>query len=519
MSKKKGMCIAHLNISTLPGHFDEFQSIMYGNSYDIMGLAETRLDYYIPDHDVGIPNYTLYRNDRYRGGGGVAAFVKQTPNFTHIIRNDLMPKELEIIVLEIKQTSTKPFLVIVWYRPPDTKMELFDHIERVIQSCELEGKEIVMIGDMNCDVIAPIPSCYTNRLRNVETSYHLHQVITEPTRVTEKSSTLIDHIYVPDVNKVNDSGVIHTGISDHSLVFVNIGKNTKKRVRDKKAPWLTDDIIKLMRERDCLKKKAIKTGLSKDWSDFRSMKNRVNYEIKHSKKSYVANSIQTNSNNTKQVWNTIRQIIPGKSKGTSITCIKGVNGNETEPKDIANIMNTFFANIGPDLAAKIPNACADGQLVNERMPHSRESFMFQPVSHQYVLSKLRSLPEGKATGTDDLPSKLIKMAAASIVEPIAYLINLSLESGIFPDAWKNARICPIYKGGDATDPEFMLMGSRQRLAVVKDHDINVNINGVKLRQVHNCKHLGVIVDDSMTWHDQVAQNLTSVKLQDSLVRE
>ncbi|XP_072018264.1 uncharacterized protein [Amphiura filiformis] len=259
-----------------------------------------------------------------------------------------------------------------------------------------------------------------------------------------------------------------------------------------------------MRERDCLKKKAIKTGLSKDWSDFRSMKNRVNYEIKHSKKSYVANSIQTNSNNTKQVWNTIRQIIPGKSKGTSITCIKGENGNETEPKDLANIMNTFFANIGPDLAAKIPNACADGQLVNERMPHSSESFMFQPVSHQYVLSKLRSLPEGKATGTDDLPSKLIKMAAASIVEPIAYLINLSLESGIFPDAWKNARICPIYKGGDATDPEFMLMGSRQRLAVVKDHDINVNINGVKLRQVHNCKHLGVIVDDSMTWHDQLS---------------
>jgi len=227
--QKKGLCIAHLNIATLPGHYDEFKFLMHGNSYDIMGLSETRLDYYIPDKNVSIPNYTLYRNDRKRDGGGVAVFVKQTPSYTHILRNDLMPNELEIIVLEIKPSNSKSFFVIMWYRPPDTKMELFDHIEKVMQNVELEGKDIIMIGAMNCDVIAPNPCCYTKRLSNIETGYHLHQVITEPTRITENTSTLIDHIYVPDVNKVVDSGVIHIGISDHSLVFVNtsIGTHTK----------------------------------------------------------------------------------------------------------------------------------------------------------------------------------------------------------------------------------------------------------------------------------------------------
>ena len=44
--QKKGLCIAHLNIATLPGHYDEFKFLMHGNSYDIMGLSETRLDYY-----------------------------------------------------------------------------------------------------------------------------------------------------------------------------------------------------------------------------------------------------------------------------------------------------------------------------------------------------------------------------------------------------------------------------------------------------------------------------------------
>ena len=47
------------------------------------------------------------------------------------------------------------------------------------------------------------------------------------------------------------------------------------------------------------------------------------------------------------------------------------------------------------------------------------------------------------------------------------------------------------------------MGTRPRLAAVKDREVNVNINGEKLKQVHNCKHLGVIVDESLTWHEQV----------------
>ena len=71
------MQIAHLNIVTLPGHFDEFISLMQDNEFDIMSLSETRLDEYdITDNELCIDDYVLYRNDRNRKGGGVAAYVK-----------------------------------------------------------------------------------------------------------------------------------------------------------------------------------------------------------------------------------------------------------------------------------------------------------------------------------------------------------------------------------------------------------------------------------------------------------
>ena len=49
----------------------------------------------------------------------------------------------------------------------------------------------------------------------------------------------------------------------------------------------------------------------------------------------------------------------------------------------------------------------------------------------------------------------------------------------------------------------MLMGSIPRLAAIKGRDINVNINGVRIQQVQKCKHLGLVVDQFMSWCDQV----------------
>ena len=51
--------------------------------------------------------------------------------------------------------------------------------------------------------------------------YGLQQLISEPTRITPTSSTLIDLIYANCVDKIACSGVRHTAISDHSMVFAH----------------------------------------------------------------------------------------------------------------------------------------------------------------------------------------------------------------------------------------------------------------------------------------------------------
>ena len=53
---------------------------------------------------------------------------------------------------------------------------------------DTEDKEIIFIGDFNCDWSLPLEQrhLYTNKLNNITNTYQLEQIIKEPIRVTEK---------------------------------------------------------------------------------------------------------------------------------------------------------------------------------------------------------------------------------------------------------------------------------------------------------------------------------------------
>ena len=57
----------------------------------------------------------------------------------------------------------------------------------------------------------------------------------------------------------------------------------------------------------------------------------------------------------------------------------------------------------------------------------------------------------KSTGLDNIPAKALRIASSTIAPSLTFIFNLSLSSGIFIDDWKNARVCPAYKGNDRRD--------------------------------------------------------------------
>ena len=70
---------------------------------------------------------------------------------------------------------------------------------------------------------------------------------------------------------------------------------------------------------------------------------------------------------------------------------------------------------------------------------------FREITIDEVINCVASIPRNITTGLDQIPASTIKDSFTNI-------LNLSLSSGKIPDVWENARVTPIHKGGDASNP-------------------------------------------------------------------
>ena len=139
------------------------------------------------------------------------------------MRSDVPVDDLEIICIDVEPPKSKPFLVLAWYRPPSDPVASFDKLEKVLSYLDKEGKEIILLGDTNCDLTTKQADQHIdNDTRHVTSLYELfsfNQLIKEPTRVTLDTSSIIDHIATTRARNIVKSGVHEVSMSDHYMVY------------------------------------------------------------------------------------------------------------------------------------------------------------------------------------------------------------------------------------------------------------------------------------------------------------
>ena len=97
-----------------------------------------------------------------------------------------------------------------------------DYLESLYLRCKdvcdnLDRNQCIIMGDFNINLISR--EDHGNDLLRLTETYGLLQLIMTPTRITNTSSTLIDHIYTNISSYCIQSGCIEAGISDHLPVY------------------------------------------------------------------------------------------------------------------------------------------------------------------------------------------------------------------------------------------------------------------------------------------------------------
>ena len=232
---RKGINMGFLNVQGLSSKFSEIDILLTAKDNEnvhIFSMCETKLNSSKLTSAFRIPGFHLpFRKDNYtNGGGGILVYVKD-----HIIakrREDLELNDIACLWLEISPNKGKSFLLGSLYRNPTERVEWLDRFEQFCESALNEGKEIILFGDFNKDLLNP----NANREWLILTeSLGLSQLVTQPTRVTNNTSTMIDHIYSTHEENLSKVDVCKIGISDHFAVFCNRKLNSNYKRNSHKS--------------------------------------------------------------------------------------------------------------------------------------------------------------------------------------------------------------------------------------------------------------------------------------------
>ena len=163
---QRGMAIASLNINGLRNHLDEIKFLLNGKGIHILALNETKLDGSIPKDLNEISGYQQRRIDRTCNGGRVSLYVKDSIKMTP--RVDVPSEGLERLCVEISTLKSQPFLVAAWYRPPSDSVDFFNKLGKALAFLDKESKEIILLGDTNCDLVnKPINQTPDNNAKHI----------------------------------------------------------------------------------------------------------------------------------------------------------------------------------------------------------------------------------------------------------------------------------------------------------------------------------------------------------------
>ena len=251
---------------------------------------------------------------------------------------------------------------------------------------------------------------------------------------------------------VNDQvKILLDKVNDILNVMAPIRKLSKREIKLKQNPWITQGLLKSMRDRDKMYKQFTKeTDPVKKHGFFTTYKQKRNLIItllRQSKASYFASFFEENKNDAKKTWEGIRDIVNiSKKNRTSPSKLVFQNNVFTETDKMAEAYNNFFVNIGKTVEDKIPQVPQHFSSFLEN--NVQNSIFLTSVDDKEVLSMLHKLNSSKSCGPSSISTNLLKTHADLFCEPIKMVINNSFLEGKFPDLLKIANVCPIFKKSD-----------------------------------------------------------------------
>lgn len=458
---------------------------------------------------TGYNSLHAVRNDRRGGGVALFArqdlMLKHRPDLD-TFTPDLESVFAEITL----PNSSNFVVGVLYRPPNGNHEYFLGALQNTLNIIQRQRKKCYILGDFNIDMLPTSVNAMMTDFLDVMHAHTFIALIDCVTRVDGHSSTLLDQIFTNDLSASHESAVIVADISDHYPVlcvsdiicnkraatrfctrnFSDVNKarfidlihsqnwdvvladsdaqsaydallssvlrhydtafpvTEKTRLNRESNPWITTELKRTIKLKNSLYRRYKRRPTVFNEISYKNTRNRLRRDIAIAKRVYYQGLIEQNQNHMKKLWQVLRELTGVKSRASSSTTGEFVvDGEPTRNKKlIADSFNEYFVDVGPSLAAKVPQS----NSTPEHYLHGNysQSIFLAPVTQTEVMNCVMKLKSSSAPGQDSLKSEIVKTVAPELAAPLAHVINLCFETGIVPQQMKMGLVTPVHKGGD-----------------------------------------------------------------------
>jgi len=204
------------------------------------------------------------------------------------------------------------------------------------------------------------------------------------------------------------------------------------------------------KDRNCSLKLAPDTReamRARDWARhhsgkgvYRQLRNRALRLVRRDR--LQGNLARVRKGGSRAAWQIVREV-DGTVKSGLLPLPRGC----TSSSEAAQAANNFYRQKILDLRSKIAPPSGYPGTAPPSGGKESSSFSFQPIGASQLKAAARALQAKRACGVDGIPITVIKAGLPSLTLPLVHLANTIINSGRWPETWKEATVVPVLKPG------------------------------------------------------------------------
>ena len=508
---QKSLTCMTLNPRSMRNKLEKIETLLHRlYLVDIIAISETWLEPSEVNY-FNINNYASIHVHRDKSGGCAALYIHNTWSFKILNK---VQEEHSILTVEIKKGNIN-ITVVALYNPNNNNTpQMIIDLENILSV--YSGRKMLVTGDFNVNMLGS-KDPYATPLADLLKSYGLYlcnRIF--PTRVTKKTSSLLDHMYsnIYELNHV--LGTIENDLSDHRILVTNISNSNSQRstennlVSNKENVHLIDyNKINLYFECELFNNES-----DNPEEHYQNLLLHINKALEYSTKvqkrpksqskrykpvapwinSSLLKTIQKrdaifsklkkhpDNVNLREEYKHIRNIVTQEKRKTKSEFYrqkfsKSLNNTKTFWKTVNEVIsNTSKCSSPRDIQIREKGEIVPQKLIPEifnkfftsigsqltkstdisntkvQTQMSYSSFFLGPVTSFEVSKTITSLKFKHNITKDNITNKLLIKCKDQLSNHIANVINSTFSRGIVPSECKIARVIPVYKNGNPEEP-------------------------------------------------------------------